>query len=481
MTADGPALVWFRRDLRLADNPALVAAMRSGRPVLAVFVLDEESPGGRPPGGASRWWLHHSLEGLAAALKERDVPLVLRRGPAEREIRALAAETGAGAVFWNRRYEPWSSAVERRLEEALAADAIEVGTGNALLAFEPWEIAQKSGGPYKVFTPYWRAWSDRGAPPVPLPAAERIEGFAGRVRGDRLEDWALLPQRPDWAGGLRETWRPGEDAALDAAEAFLDGPVLAYQQGRDRPAEPGTSRLSPHLHWGGISPRQLWHAARSRCRDDETRWGRMLPFIRQLAWRDFAYHSLWHFPRMTERPMRPEFERFPWRDDEAGFRAWSHGRTGYPMVDAGMRELWHTGWMHNRLRMITASFLVKDLLIPWQRGEAWFWDTLCDADAANNAMGWQWVSGCGIDTAPYFRIFNPVTQGERYDPEGLYVRQWVPELARLPKKWIHNPSAAPPAVLREAGVTLGRDYPEPIVDHARARARALEAYGEVRG
>ncbi|MDF1586791.1 deoxyribodipyrimidine photo-lyase [Rhodospirillales bacterium YIM 152171] len=481
MAASEPALVWFRQDLRLADNPALVAAARSGRPVLAAFVLDDESPGVRPAGGASRWWLHHSLEALAAALQERGVRLVLRRGPAEREIRAVAAEIGVREVFWSRRYEPWSIAVERRLEEVLASDGIELRTGNALLAFEPWEIAQKGGGPYKVFTPYWRAWSERGAPPAPLPAPGRLEGFAGKVTGDALADWALLPHKPDWAGGLRETWTPGEASALDAAETFLDGPVLGYAQGRDRPAGPGTSRLSPHLHWGEISPRQLWHAARLRCLEDETRWGRMLPFIRQLAWRDFAYHSLWHFPDLAERPMRPEFERFPWRDDEAGFRAWSRGRTGYPMVDAGMRELWHTGWMHNRLRMITASFLVKDLLIPWQRGEAWFRDTLCDADCANNAMGWQWVAGCGIDTAPFFRIFNPVTQGERHDPEGSYVRQWVPELARLPKKWIHNPSAAPPAVLREAGVTLGRDYPEPIVDHARARERALEAYGEVRG
>ncbi|HYE47982.1 MAG TPA: deoxyribodipyrimidine photo-lyase [Azospirillaceae bacterium] len=471
-----PVIVWFRRDLRLADNPALAAA--AGRPVLPLFVLDEEAPGRWRPGGASRWWLHHSLAALAASLARLGLPLLLRRGPAARVVPALAAETGAAAVHWNRRYEPWAVARDAALKAELAASGVGARSFNGSLLAEPWQLSTGAGRPYRVFTPFWRALLAAPPPAPPLPVPAGLTAPAQVPRGDRLEDWGLLPSGPDWAGGLRDTWTPGEAGAAGRLARFLEGPAAAYGAARDLPGTEGTSRLSPHLHFGEISPRQVWAQAQAAmgCHDREGMVAGIESFLREIGWREFCYNLLYHFPTLPEVPLNPEFEAFPWSDDRTALSAWTRGRTGYPIVDAGMRQLWATGWMHNRVRMIAASFLVKHLLLPWREGAAWFWDTLVDADLANNSAGWQWVAGCGADAAPYFRVFNPVLQGRKFDPAGAYVRRWVPELARLPDAWVHEPWRAPADVLARAGVRPGRDYPEPVVALEAGRERALAAY-----
>ncbi|MEQ9334270.1 deoxyribodipyrimidine photo-lyase [Thalassobaculum sp.] len=475
MTEPAPTLVWFRRDLRLADNPALTAAVARGRPVIPVFVLDDEDAGAWAPGGASRWWLHHSLESLAASLEARGSRLVLRRGPAAAAIDRLVSETGADAVYWNRRYEPWATARDETIKTGLKRRGIEARSFNAALLCEPWDIRTGAGGPYKVFTPFWRALRSRLDAGTPGPAPDRLAIPAAVPRGDRLADWALTPRRPDWAHGLRAAWAPGETAALGNLDRFLDDPVRRYAARRDVPGEPGTSRLSPHLHFGEIGPRQVWHAATVRHEGADT--GK---FLAELGWREFSYHLLYHFPDLPHRPLRPEFADFPWADDSAGLTAWQRGRTGYPIVDAGLRQLWETGWMHNRVRMVVASFLIKDLLLPWQAGAAWFWDTLVDADLASNSASWQWVAGCGADAAPFFRVFNPSLQGQKFDSGGTYVRRWVPELAGLPDAVVHMPWKARPLDLADAGIRLGRDYPVPVVDHGAARDRALAAFKGLR-
>ena len=475
-----PVLVWLRDDLRLADNPALHAAAVSGRPVLPVYVLDELSPGRWRLGGAARWWLHHSLAALDASLRAVGSRLVLRRGRADVVLREVVAASGADRVFWNRRYEPWALALDKRLKAELGEAGIEVRSGNARLGHEPWEVQQQAGGPYKVYTPYARAWLAKDPPGPPLPAPARLEAPERWPDSEVLDSWSLLPTRPDWSGGLRETWQPGERAALAQLDRFLAAALAGYGLGRDRPDRPATSRLSPHLRFGELGPRQVLAAIERVIADGQVAPEQAFAYKRQLVWRDFAYHTLWHAPDLPERALRAEFERFPWRDDAAGRAAWRHGRTGFPIVDAGMRELRTTGWMHNRVRMIVGSFLTKDLLIPWQDGADWFWDELVDADLANNAMGWQWVAGCGIDAAPYFRIFNPVSQGEKFDPQGHYVARWVPELAALGPAWIHKPWQAPEDELARAGIRLGETYPRPIVDHALARRRALDAYQSLR-
>ena len=480
MTSGTPTIVWFRQDLRLADNPALQAAITRGGPVIPVFVLDDTTPGRWAPGGASRWWLHHSLTSLRTDLRAAGSDLVLRRGVGDAVIAALIAETGAQAVTWNRRYEPTAIAADEAIKSALRGQGLTVESFNAGLLHEPWSLRSGAGQPYKVFTPFWKALAAAGDPSAPLDAPSRLP-TTRLPPSEALEDWQLLPRKPDWSGGLRDTWTVGEAAAKRRLADFLDGALASYAEDRDRPDRVGTSRLSPHLHWGEISPRQVWHWTRKRLRaaagpnggtDDSHAWA----FLRELAWREFSAHLLVNVPSLPDRAWKSSFESFPWADDETGFLAWSLGRTGYPIVDAGMRELWHCGWMHNRVRMIAASFLVKHLLVPWQRGQAWFWNTLVDADLANNAASWQWVAGSGADAAPYFRIFSPVRQGERFDPEGHYVRKWLPELASVPDRFVHRPWEAPEGVLEKAGVRLGRDYPAPLVDHATARKRALAAY-----
>lgn len=476
MTA--PVVLWFRQDLRLDDNPALCAALATGQPVLAVYILDDEAPGRWRMGGASRWWLHGSLKSLEEALGGR---LHLARGPAAKILAELVRGLDASAIFWNRRYEPWAIAQDRAIKEEYKRAGIQVQSFNGTLGQEPWEVLQQGQRPYKVFTPYSRAWGQRvPAPPLPHPAS--LDALQDPSDGEDLDSWQLRPTAPDWAGGMRETWTPGLKGADAALFRFVDELLAEYAVARDRPGLAATSRLSPHLHAGDISPRRVIQAVQHAIAADQVQPSQGQSFLRQLIWRDFAHASLFHFPDMAEQPLRPEFADFAWRDDPEGLRAWQMGRTGYPLVDAGMRQLWQTGFMENRVRMVAGSFLTKDLRLPWQTGEAWFWDTLVDADLANNAMGWQWVAGCGIDAAPYFRIFNPTTQAQTCDPDGSYVRRWVPELAGLPDDWLHRPSEAPEAVLRKAGIELGASsYPKPILDHGIERARSLAAFKQLRG
>lgn len=464
------SVVWFRSDLRLEDNPALHAAAAAGGAVLPVFIWAPEEEGDWPPGAASKWWLHHSLQLFETALRRAGAPLVIRRGPTVRALLQLCRETGATEVCYNRRYEPAARVRDAAVERELATSGIAVRTFNSALLHEPWEIRTKAGGPFQVFTPFWRTCLNAAEPAHPLAAPERLSP-PGRAPGALpLEGLRLLPQ-PDWAGGLRAQWTPGEDGARALLQRFLQDASVNYDEDRNRPDREGTSRLSPHLHFGEIGPRQLWHAYKRRFQ--EASW-RQSQFLAEIGWREFAYHLLHHFPETIRQPLRPEFKAFPWRTDPELLEGWKRGLTGCPIVDAGMRQLWTTGWMHNRVRMIVASFLVKNLMIPWQEGAAWFWDTLVDADLANNTLGWQWTAGCGADAAPFFRIFNPVLQGEKFDPEGAYVRRWVPELAGLSNRFIHKPHLAP------AGHRSGTTYPEPVVSLVASRERALQAYDRMR-
>ena len=474
-------LVWLRRDLRLADNPALDAAVAAGDAVVPLFIFAPQEERHWQPGGASRWWLHGSLLRLGEELAALGSRLILRRAADTlAELKAIAAAVKATRVVWNRLYDPLTIERDRRIKSALQADGLEVASYNSALLREPWEVANKSGAPFQVFTPFWRHCVSLAEPAEPSKAPPRIPVPKRWPASEQLESLALLP-RIDWAGGMREAWHPGSAAALASFERFLEEAFDDYPNGRDRPDLAGTSRLSPHLHFGEIGPRQIWHGVKrfAQGRGRHTSW-RQSQFLTEVGWREFAHHLLYHFPQTPEQPLRVNFARFPWKSDREGLHAWQHGKTGFPIVDAGMRQLWRTGWMHNRVRMIVGSFLVKDLLLRWNDGAAWFWDTLVDADLANNTVGWQWVAGCGADAAPYFRIFNPVTQATQIDPQGTYIREWVPELARLSNQWIHQPWAAPADALRAAGVCLGVDYPRPLVDHGVARQGALQALATLR-
>lgn len=472
------SLIWFRDDLRVTDHPALAAT--AGHRILCLYVLDE-SP--RPLGGAARWWLAGALRALASSLAARGATLVLRRGAAAEVIPALVRQHGVTAAFWNRRYDPAAAAIDAAIEAALTVSGVAVRTFQANLLAEPGRTKTRAGGAFAVFTPFWRHMLAQGEPRVPLPAPARIEGVTG-VASDDLQTWHLEPQAPDWAAGLRAAWTRGERAARERLESFVADTLAGYAARRDRPDLDHTSRLSPHLRFGEISPFQVWHAARlAREAPPGTAPGSddVARFLTELGWREFSWHLLHHHGDLATRNVQRKFDAFPWRRDAQALRAWQRGRTGYPIVDAGMRQLWQTGTMHNRVRMIVASFLAKHLLIDWREGERWFWDTLVDADPASNPANWQWVAGCGADAAPYFRIFNPLLQGEKFDPEGAYVRRFVPELAALPNDIIHAPFAAPPARLVSAGVRLGVTYPAPIVEHKPARERALAAFARVKG
>jgi deoxyribodipyrimidine photo-lyase len=480
------AIVWFRRDLRLADNPALQHALEHADHIVPAFIWapDEEQPWA--PGGASRWWLHHSLESLGAALSRLGSPLVLRRGDSLAELRQLVRDSGAGAVYWNRLYEPAVIARDRHIKEALREDGLEAESFNGALLLEPWQLKTGGGEPYRVFTPFWKnALTQLPDARMLLPAPKRLSPPPGKpLQGLSASALELLPTIP-WDLGFHSAWTPGSQGAQARLERFCDEAAADYSQRRDLPGVAGTSGLSPHLHFGEIGPRQVL-ARMQRLMAEQPTQGLMANaehYLREIGWREFGHHLLFHFPRTPQAPMYDKFAAFPWRkaDDYADdLRAWRRGRTGVPIVDAGMRELWTTGWMHNRVRMIVASFLTKNLLIPWQEGAAWFWDTLVDADLAGNTLGWQWAAGCGADAAPYFRIFNPVLQSQKFDAAGAYLRRWVPELARLPDAALHAPWAAKPALLAAAKLRLGQDYPLPLVDLGESRERALAAYEGIR-
>lgn len=480
--SDAPCIVWFRDDLRLSDHPALHAAAATGRPIICLYVLDEARTrtASRPIGGAARWWLAQSLRALDKRLGAEGVPLVLRKGHAASIIPQLACEVGARDVFWNSIAQAPHQDAEQAIATALRGFGINAQAFPGDLLATPETIRTKEGRGLRVFTPFWRRIQGLGAPPEPLAAPSRLRA-GPTVASDAIETFGLEPVRPDWAGGLRESWTAGENAAQKRLEDFLATRLAGYAHDRDRPDRDGTSGLSPHLRFGEISPRQVWHATHFAAAERPALASDADKFLSELGWREFCRHLLFDIPDLATRNLQSSFDGFPWHRDENALRAWQRGQTGYPIVDAGMRQLWHTGVMHNRVRMVVASFLVKHLLIDWRAGEQWFWDTLVDADAGNNPANWQWVAGCGADAAPYFRIFNPVLQGEKFDPDGIYVSRWLPELAQLPRKFIHQPWQASPLELASAGVTLGKTYPQPIIDHRKARERALKAYEKLRG
>jgi deoxyribodipyrimidine photo-lyase len=464
--ADRSVLVWLRNDLRIADNPALLAAMASGRPVLATYIHETDAEL-RQPGGAATWWLHKSLQSLATSLHGLGIELRVVEGYASRQIGELVQAEAIGALYWNRRYDEAGRTTDAQIKAEWRGRGVDVHSFNAGLLVEPWELSSTQNKPYAVFTPFWNALRQKGvAPPGPAPAPRpaRANPPTGEI-GYRA---------PAWTQKLEPFWQVGEAAAAERLVAFLET-IAGYDTRRDFPAEAATSRLSPHLRFGEIGPRQVWHAALSQVHRHPAGQAAITKFLSELAWRDFNYHQLYHRADISEAPMQPHFAAMPWRHDAAAFAAWREGRTGYPIIDAGMRELWQTGYMHNRVRMLTASFLTKNLLLDWRLGERWFWDCLVDADPASNPGNWQWVSGAGLDAAPWFRIFNPVLQGERFDPVGSYVRRWLPELAGLPDKWLHRPFEAPAKVLEASGVSLGNSYPHRIVDLSASRQRALDA------
>jgi len=479
MAKTSPVIVWYRLDLRLADNPALTAACELDVPVIPVYLWSPEEEGDWAPASASRYWLHQALTDLDRQLRGIGSRLVLRRGPCLEVLQQLIKETGADTVFWNRCYEPRVMERDSRIKKTLRKQEIIVSSFKAGLLFEPHEIKTGQGKPYKVYTPFSKNYQGL-VPDAPLNAPESPRKPSKWPRSCALDDFELKPEIP-WTAGIDLAWDFTAQSAIKSLDTFLDDAIDDYEEYRDIPAVRGVSRLSPYLHFGQISPGQIWHAVCSR----ENRRGRMTPskksfvYLKQIVWREFAYHLLYHFPHTPDKPLYDRYQKFPWKRSKKNLQLWQQGKTGYPVVDAGMRELWHTGWMHNRVRMIVASFLVKDLMIHWREGARWFWDTLVDADLANNTMGWQWVAGCGADAAPYFRIFNPVTQGKRYDPDGSYIRQWVPELAKLDHRYIHNPWLAPIEALDDAGIDPGDTYPQPMVDHKAARDRALAAYREL--
>lgn len=477
MTSKAPSLVWLRRNLRVEDNRVLKAAVERGGAVIPVYIWEELAG----PGAASRWWLRHSLKDLGRDLASRGSRLIVRRGDPLKILRALIRETGARAVLWDKSFEPLPYKADEQIRAELVRSGIFCDALNDALLFDPARIFNKQGTPFKVFTPFWNHCLSLEEPSAPVNTPAKLPAPS---RWPRSEAWGSLgPEKnAKWAEKMKPFWKPGARGAAVSLRKFLAGTIEDYPTARDLPSVEGTSKLSPHFHFGEISARRVWretykYRALARrpgvVRSSEA-------FLRQIVWREFAHYLLFHFPETASKPLRKEFLEFQWKKETRRLHAWQRGLTGYPIVDAGMRQLWATGWMHNRVRMIAASFLVKDLLQDWREGAAWFMETLVDADLANNTFGWQWVAGCGADAAPYFRIFNPVLQGGKFDPQGDYVRRWVPELSKIPIKFIHSPWLAPSAVLKGAGVRLGKNYPEPVVDHDFARKRALFAYDRLR-
>ena len=474
MTAGEHTLVWFRQDLRIEDNPALAEAGRLGRPVIPVYIHSPEEEGGWAPGGASNWWLYHALADLEKQLKTSGLNLVIATGSSQQILQSLIDKYPVNTVLWNRRYEPAIIQRDAAISQHLIKQGLTVRSFNASVLYEPDQVANRSGNPFRVFTPFWKHLRSLPVPgPVDVRAGE-LNGAETKSPGVSLDDLGLLPDI-SWDREFPEHWQPDRQGAGAALQQFVRQGIDRYRDQRDLPGVDGTSRLSPYLHFGQLGPRQVWQAVQQSGAADGPGG---YTFLSELGWREFACHLLVHFPNTPEQALNSGYRNFPWQPDRKYFRAWQRGMTGYPIVDAGMRQLWRTGWMHNRVRMIVASFLVKHLQQPWQDGARWFWDTLVDADLASNTMGWQWTAGCGADAAPYFRIFNPMLQGAKFDPDGVYVSTYVPELKRLPAKYIHQPWEAPEHVLKEAGIGLGENYPEPVIGHREGRSRALAALSE---
>lgn len=476
-----PTIVWFRNDLRLEDNAALALAIKRGLPVIPLYIFapEEESPWS--PGGAARWWQHHAIRDLDGQLRARGSRLIVRCPGEGQEsldvLQELAREAGVEAVFWNRCYEPAIIQRDAVIKKALCRQGLHVESANSAMLFEPHEIENKSGKPFQVFTPMWRHYRTLKMPGVVKTPLHSLVSSKEWPKTESIESLKLLPRSP-WDKGLTDHWgNPSRKICRGHLRKFIQSRAEEYPSQRDLPAEPGTAQLSAYLHFGQVGPREVWRDFAEASNFSENF---STGIMRQLIWREFAHHLLFHFPHSPLKPLRPEYELFPWEPEERFLNAWKRGETGFPIVDAGMRQLWQTGWMHNRVRMIVGSFLVKHLLQPWQDGAQWFWDTLVDADLANNTMGWQWISGCGADAAPYFRIFNPIMQGEKFDPKGAYVRHYLPELEKLPNAFVHKPWEMGELGLKECGVVLGRDYPEPIIAHPNGRKRALDAFAELK-
>jgi deoxyribodipyrimidine photo-lyase len=473
------AIYWLRRDLRLADNPALLYAREHAKRVVLAYIHAPEEQAPWSPGAASRWWLHHSLNALANDLNKRGQTLVIRSGSSLSMLRTLVSEASATLVVWNRLYEPAIIHRDTHIKAELQSDGLEAHSCNAALLFEPWQIKTQQSQAYRVFTPFWRTCAAQlETLPLPQRTPKALPPLTSPLRSQPLLELELLPT-VRWDKGLALQWQPGEVGAHRKLELFVDTACRDYKTARDIPSLAGTSHLSPHFHFGEIGPRQVLATLHAREADARVVVGREA-FVRELGWREFSHHVLYHFPHTSNDPFDARFANYPWQQNAAQLGTWQHGRTGFPIIDAGMRELWHTGYMHNRVRMLVASLLTKNLRIHWLEGARWFWDTLVDADLANNSLGWQWTAGCGTDAAPYFRIFSPVLQSERFDPKGIYLRRWLPELAALPDKWIHQPWAAPAAILEKAGVCLGEQYPYPVVDLKASRDHALVGYQSLR-
>lgn len=462
---------WFRQDLRIQDNPSLYEAARQGG-VLPIYILDDNNAGEHRMGGASRWWLHHSLQALNKALKGK---LSVYIGEPKKILIDLVEEHNIRAVCWNRCYEPWCIARDKKVKKALEVHNIDAQSFNGSLLWEPWEVLKKDSTPYKVFTPYYRKGCLSAASPrMPLARPEKLKLFEDKTNNSSIDDLDLFPAIK-WDKQLEPHWKIGEVAALKKLEKFTNNRLENYKEGRNFPALNTVSRLSPHLHFGEISPNQVWYAAKKNEENDD-----LDHFLSEMGWREFSHNLLYHFSELPRKNLQSKFDNFPWLENKDYLHSWQTGQTGHPLVDAGMRELWQTGYMHNRVRMVVGSFLVKNLLLHWHHGEKWFWDCLLDADLANNSASWQWIAGCGADAAPYFRVFNPCTQGQKYDPEGEYTRRFVPELEKLPNKYLFNPWEAPEEVLQQAGVILGKSYPKPIVDLKLSRVRALDAFRSIK-
>jgi len=478
-----PIIVLFRQDLRLYDNPALHEAAKTGLPIIPLYIFDEKTSDKWSLGGASRWWLYHSLKSLEKDLNKKKGTLILKKGTVKGILEKFIEQVKPKAVYWNRCYEPYAIKRDSKIKLWLKENNISCKSFNGSLLIEPWEIMNQQGSYYKVFSAFWRNAQKQLTFPKPLQTPREMLFYqVDSVKSEKLKNWALLPEKPDWSGGLKKEWEPGSEGAKKRLNTFLDEKLGEYGRQRDVPGIEGTSKLSPYLHYGEISPRYIWHRTQERIAKmrDKEEIKQANKFLDEIGWREFSYYLLYHYPKLPNKAFVEKFTEFPWQNDQKKLIAWQKGNTGYPIVDAGMRQLWEMGWMHNRVRMIVASFLTKDLFIHWIKGEEWFWDTLVDADLASNSASWQWVAGCGADAAPYFRIFNPVTQGEKFDKDGTYIKTWIPEIAKLPEKYIHKPWEAPREELDKAGITLGKTYPNPIVDHKRQREKALLYFDRIK-